>query len=295
MKERSLLNRLAPVFLLQLLLIIFLPLVGQPTVAGEAPESPRIVTLAPGLTELVYAAGAGAMLVGTVAYSDYPPEAELLPRIGDAFRIDYEALRRLNPSLVITWESGTPRAIVERLQQLDFNVVEFDPRDLDAIADDVEAIGALAGTQQHSGPAAERLRASVAELRALYAGRERVSVFYQISANPWFTVNGEHVISEVLATCGGDNVFSDVPGVAPPVSLEAILRADPQVVIAGTRAAGWKEHWAQWSFLQAVQRGAMYSVDPDLVTRATPRLVQGAVQICAALDDARSLMRRAEN
>lgn len=290
-------HRPAALLLLALLTPAWLPVTAataSPSAKVADSDSPRIVALAPGLAELVYAAGAGDFLVGTVAYSDYPPAAAALPRIGDAFRIDYEALRRLQPSLVLSWESGTPRVVVERLRQLNFNVVEFEPDSLDRVATEIERLGALAGTESRAAAAAAGFRGGVADLQARYARRERLSVFYQISADPWFTVGGAHVISEVLSVCGGDNVFSAVPGVAPAISLEAILRADPQVVIAGTSAPDWKAAWTQWPFLRAVGNDTLYAVDPDLVTRGTPRLLQGMTQICAALDDAREGLAAAD-
>ena len=252
-----------------------------------ADQSPRIVALAPNLAELVHAAGAGGQLVGVVAHSDFPAGVTELPQVGDAFRIDYEALRQLRPDIVMTWESGTPQPVVDRLTALGFNVAAFEPRRLDDIPAEIERIGVLAGTREFASREAARLRAEISALRQQHAGDQRLTVFYQISANPWFTVSGEHVISEVLDICGGDNVFATVPGIAPAVSLEAILRSDPDVVIAGAYDAGWVDDWQQWQTVTAVANGALYSVNPDYVNRATPRLLQGAAEICTALEAAR--------
>lgn len=258
-------------------------------IAAPVPAAtpPRIVTLAPNLAELVYAAGAGEQLVGVVDYSDYPEAVRELPHIGDAFRVDFEALRQLQPDIVMTWESGTPRPVVDRLTALGFRIEAFEPRRLDAIPAELERIGELAGTRSQAAEAAAVMRNGIAGLRSRYAGREPLTVFYQISANPWFTVSGEHVISEVLELCGGDNVFHDVPGIAPSVSFEAIVRSDPQVVIAGAKDSAWIADWQQWRSVSAVRANALYSVDPDLVNRSTPRLLEGAAEVCAVLDRAR--------
>jgi len=255
--------------------------------------APRIATLAPNLTELVFAAGAGEQLVATVAYSDYPAAARDIPLVGDAFRVAYEALRRLRPDVVLTWESGTPRVTVERLLELGFRVEEFEPRTVDDIANEIERIGKLAGSSATATTSAAGLREEFTALREVYADRPRLRVFYQISANPWYTVSGQHVISEVLGICGGDNVFADVPGLAPPVSQESILRQTPEVLVAGTLDDAWQGDWRLWQNLPAVATGALFKVDPDLVNRATPRLLEGARQICSVLDQARELYSEA--
>ncbi|NND53714.1 MAG: cobalamin-binding protein [Gammaproteobacteria bacterium] len=269
------------------LLLISLLLPTGDTHAVAESDSPRLVALAPNLAELVFAAGAGEQLVGVVSHSDFPAAVLELPRVGDAFRVDYETLRRLQPDVVMTWESGTPQSTVDKLISLGFRVVAFEARRLDEIPLELERIGELAGTRKDAAAAAAELREGIAALRERYMDRDRLSVFYQISANPWFTVSGEHVISEVLTICGGDNVFAATPGVAPAVSFESVLRRNPQVIIAGTKNSEWRQPWQPWDSVQAVASGAMYSVNPDFVNRATPRLLAGAAQICAVLEEAR--------
>lgn len=254
-------------------------------VATAAP--PRLVALAPHLTELVYAAGAGEQLVGVVEYSDYPAAARALPRIGDSYRVDYEALRRLDPDIVLAWESGNPPEIVSRLRELGFRVIAFETRSLETVADDLEAIGDLAQTRPHAARAAAEYRARLARLRAEYRDSERLSVFYQISADPYFTVNGEHVISRILELCGGDNVFAAVPGLAPPVTLEAVIAANPQVVLSGTPGPDWRESWRAWPAVSAVATNTLYAVNADWLARPGPRLLDGALQVCAVLAEAR--------
>jgi len=268
---------------------VFLCLLAGVAVA-EADRPPRLIALAPNLAELVYIAGAGEQLVGAVEYSDYPAAALSVPRIGDAFRLDFEAMRRLQPDIVLAWGSGTPRPTISRLQDLGYNVVEFELAELADIATEIERIGALAGTKSAADQAAAQVRSDLSALRLSHTGRRPLTVFYQISASPWFTVSGEHVISEVIGLCGGVNVFADVPGLAPAVSLEAIVRANPQVVIAGTKENDWRADWQPWLSISAVSNGALYAVDPDLVNRATPRLLEGAKQICLALDTARAIL-----
>ncbi len=267
-------------------------LLGLSAIRGQvatAVEPLRIVTLAPNLAELVFAAGAGEQLVGAVAYSDFPPAVAALPRVGDSFRVDYETIRRLEPDVILTWESGTPRDIVARLAELGYRVESLQLRSLEDIALQVERIGRLAGTEAAALREAERYRDAIAKLRERYAGARPVRVFYQISADPYFTVAGGHVITELLGLCGGRNVFGDMPEVAPAVGLEAVLRRDPEVVIASSNGAapGWEAAWRRWPFVTAVSHDALFMVNADLVDRSTTRIVAGGQALCDVLELAR--------
>jgi iron complex transport system substrate-binding protein len=247
----------------------------------------RIISLAPNLTELSYAAGAGDRLVGVVEYSDYPEAALSLPRVGDSFRVDYEIVNSLQPDLLLAWESGNPAEVIDRLQELGYRVVTLETTDLDSIAEQIVFIGTLAGTANEASRAADLFRQQLAELND---GMDvvPVSVFWQISASPYFSITGQHVIDEIIRMCGGRNIFADLPGLAPPITLEAILAKRPEVIIASAKDDLWKQDWAQWSELPAVRDGQLYSVDPDLVSRSGPRIVEGAKVVCAAIADARN-------
>ncbi|MCP4091573.1 MAG: cobalamin-binding protein [Gammaproteobacteria bacterium] len=260
----------------------------QPVIAGQA--AVKIVSLSPHITELVFAAGAGEHLVGVVEYSDFPPAAVDLPHIGSAFRVDYEVLRQLQPDLILAWQSGNPVEIIERLNVLGYHVVALEPQGLESVADQLQLVGQLAGTSVQADQAAAKLRKNIMELRSYSAAEEPLSVFWQIAADPYFTVTGRHIINDVLELCGGRNIFANAPGLAPAVTLEAILAERPDVIIASVRPGDdvWKNKWQSWSQLPAVQNKHLYAVDPDLISRPGPRIVHGAAQICAALADARS-------
>jgi iron complex transport system substrate-binding protein len=250
--------------------------------------------LAPHVTELVFAAGAGERLVGVVEYSDYPPAAKMLPRVGDSSRVDYEALQLLQPDLVLGWESGNPAQIIERIRALGYRVILLEPQGLGSIPVQLEMIGQLAGTSGVADVLASRLRARIADLSAARRDESVLTVFWQISADPYFTVSGGHVISEILELCGGQNIFADLPGLAPSVTLESVLTEQPDVIIASVSPAGdglnlaWKDAWEQWPELVAVKNNHLYSVDSDLVSRPGPRLVDGADKVCEALLAARA-------
>jgi iron complex transport system substrate-binding protein len=257
-------------------------------VVQAAPSRLRIVSLAPHLTELVFAAGAGEMLVGVVEYSDYPEAARSVPRVGDAWRVDMERLLLLEPDIVLTWASGTPEDVVERLDALKLAHREISTFRLADVPVALRTIGEIAGTSQIAGAAAADFEREVAQLRRAYDGARPLSVFIQLDDQPLYTVNGRHIISEVVELCGGRNVFAGLPQLAPPVSFEAVIAADPDVIVStDDTIADPMGMWRRWTRLKAVNAGAVYSLPADTMARATPRLVAGTRATCAALDDAR--------
>ncbi len=251
----------------------------------------RIVSLAPHVTELLYAAGAGARVVGAVAYSDHPTEAQRVPRVGDTHALDLERIVALRPDLVIAWRSGSPAQQLDVLRALGVPIYWSEPRTLDAIGDAIERFGELAGTDAAARPAAKAWRERLAALRARHRDRPPVAVFHQIWEQPLMTVNGRHLISEVLQACGGRNVFAAMTALAPQIAAEAVLEADPEVIgAAGSgapRDAGLGP-WLAWPHLLAVGRGNLYVVDHDLISRPGPRILDGAERICEAIEAARA-------
>ena len=255
--------------------------------AAERPAE-RIVVLAPHLAELVYAAGAGEKLVGTVAWTNYPPAAAELPRVGDAFRLDLEALAALGPDLVLAWEGGNPEHMLEQLHRHRYRVVKLAPETLDDIGTQIETIGRLAGSAEPANEAAAAYREALAALRAEHAGKPPLRVFYQVSWRPLYTVGGRQLISEVIATCGGRNIFGELRELAPAVGMEAVIERDPEVILTATVQAAELEEWRRWKDVTAVVRDQLHAVDGDLVVRASPRILGGIREVCAALDAARA-------
>lgn len=248
------------------------------TVRLARPAS-RIVALAPHLTELVYAAGAGARMVGAVDYSDFPAQARDLPRVGSDAHINLEAVLALRPDLVVAWPNPGSVRTINRLAALELPVFRSEPRELEDIATTLERLGVLAGTTGDAERAARAFRIKKADLEQRYAGRPKVRVFYQVWDRPLITVNGDHVISKVIGLCGGENIFAALPVIAPEVDAEAVLRASPEVVLASRATAEPP---------RGVPRNRMRVVPADLIQRHTPRLLDGAEHICRALEEARS-------
>lgn len=251
----------------------------------------RIISLAPHMTELLFAAGAGAQIVGAVEYSNYPPAAQRIARIGDSAQLDLERIVALKPDLVVVWQNGNAQRQLEKLLHLGIPVFYNEPRRLPDIARAIEQLGRLAGTEAVAQPAARAFAARVAGLQRRYAGRDPVRLFYQIWDRPLMTVNGEHLISDVIRMCGGRNVFAGLRALTPEISTEAVLAADPEAIGGVTAEAGQAgnlESWKSWPRLTAVARGNLFVIDSDLISRNTPRILDGAEQMCEQLAAARA-------
>jgi iron complex transport system substrate-binding protein len=264
---------------------------GQPVVLQH--PATRIVSLAPHITELLFAAGAGNAVVGVSEHSDYPAAARTLPRVGGGSGIDLEAVLALRPELVVAWGSGSPPGLLQRLRQLGFAVFVSEPRVMDDIAASLERLGGLAGHETAARRAVQRFEERLRQLRERYAGRPPVRVFYQVWQQPLLTINGDHLVSDVIRLCGGVNVFGDLPELAPQVSVESVLQRDPQVIIAGgdaPDARSLNDWWRRWNDISAVQGGHLYTVPQQLLERHTPRILDGAALLCERLESVRQAM-----
>jgi iron complex transport system substrate-binding protein len=258
-----------------------------------AAPAQRIVALAPSLAELAFAAGAGGRLVGVARFSDFPPAARDLPQVGDAARVDFERIVALKPDLVLAWKSGNSAADVARLESLGYPAFVSEPARLADIPRLLRGIGALSGTLPAAGKAAQEFEREITALRGRYAQARKVRVFYQIWHRPLLTVNGAHMISDVIALCGGENVFADVNQLTPSVTLEAVIAAKPEVILGGSSAGGEKGFSAQWraSSVPPLRELPAHYINPDHIQRQTPRIVEGAKAVCSALEKVRMSRR----
>jgi len=255
-----------------------------------ATPAQRLVALAPHLVENIFSAGAGDKLVGTVGYSDFPPEAQSLPIVGDFGTFSIERIAQLEPDLILMWGSGNGPAAWEKLQALGIPIYVDEIRHLDDIPTSLRNIGRLTGTEPVAERAARSFEHDIEALRARFARMVDVSVFYQIWHEPLQTLGGNHLMNQVISLCGGHNVFADTPGLAPVVSIESVLIANPTAIIAsgaGPDRPQWLERWQDYPTLKAVQTKQIYYIDPDLIQRPTLRLATGAQLICQNLDASR--------
>jgi iron complex transport system substrate-binding protein len=256
-----------------------------------AAPAKRIVSLAPHVTEVLFAAGAGEHIVGTVDYSDYPEAAKRLPRVGGYERVDLEAVAALKPDLVIAWQSGNVSAHVDKIKALGIPIYTTQPDRIDDVARSLEAYGRLAGSEAVANKAAAALRSRLAALRARYGTQPPVRVFYEVWKQPLTTVNDKQIISDAIRLCGGVNIFAALPALAPTVSTEAVLAADPEAIVASGMDEArpeWLDDWKRWPQLQAVKRGNLYFIPPGLIQRHTPRLLDGTEMLCGQLEQARA-------
>ena len=263
------------------------------TVTLAAPAK-RIIALSPHLTELVYAAGAGAYLVGVSEYSDLPPDAAKLPTVSNFAGINVERVAALKPDLVLVWQSGTRPEWIVQLRKLGIPVFSDEPKSFDDIAATIDTLGTLAGTQTTANIAALAARARAAGLRKAYAAKSPVRVFYQISETPLLTINRQHFLSQALSLCGAVNVFGDLAPYVPQVSREAVLAANPDAIIGGTDAMRSDKSLAFWrsiKSLRAVQDSSVFAVDGTRLHRQTPRALDETVYLCEAIDRVRGKAR----
>jgi iron complex transport system substrate-binding protein len=161
---------------------------------------------------------------------------------------------------------------------------------MEDIAGQLERFGRLAGSEAVGDAAAAQFRQRLERLRRTYAGKPPVRVFYQIWINPLMTVGGPQIISDAIRLCGGENVFSQLPQMAPTVSVEAVLTTDPEAIVAtgmGDARPDWLDDWNKWPRMTAVKRGNLFHINPDFMQRHTPRILDGAEQLCADLEVAR--------
>lgn len=250
----------------------------------------RIVSLAPHLTELLFAAGAGGAVVGAGAYSDFPEAAKALPRVGDSAMLDLERIVALKPDLLVVWRDGNSPQQLQRLATLGIPVYASQLGTLADIAGTLRRFGRLAGTEAAANTRADRFEAELGALRERHAGRPLLRVFYQIWHRPLLTVNGRHLISEGLALCGARNVFAALAPLTPTVSEEAVVAIDPDVIVtgrAGRDGPDGLDTWRRFGQLRATRHGALLVVDSDTLHRSSDRIVEGIRDLCEKLDGVR--------
>jgi iron complex transport system substrate-binding protein len=260
---------------------------GQPI--GLAHPAQRIVSLAPHITEQLFAIGAGDRIVATTDFADYPPAARRLPRVGRAHSVDLERVTAARPDLIIIWGSGFPPAIIDSLRRLQVPVYISEPGSLETIATSLERLGQLTAARDAARVAAD-FRTRVETLRRRYSSRAPLRVFYQIWAQPLMTLAGTHVINEAIRLCGGRNVFEQLASIAPQVAIEAVVAADPQLIVTaepGGKPSGALAQWQRFSTISAVRNGRLATLDADKINRDGPRIVNEVAVLCELIDAAR--------
>jgi iron complex transport system substrate-binding protein len=255
-----------------------------------AQPAERIVALAPHIVENLYSAGAGERLVGVVSYSNFPVAAKQIPEVGSYSAFSLEQIVALRPDLVVMWGSGNGMQTLSKLEGLGIPVYVSELRQLSDVPHSIRRLGQLAGTASASETEARRIEGELQRLVRLYGGAHELTVFYQIWNEPLQTVNNEHLISEIIALCGGRNVFGDAPALAPRINVESVLQRDPDAIVAsgmGQARPEWLDQWRRYPSLKAVTGEALFFINPDHVQRPTARVLLGAERLCQQLQTIR--------
>ena len=251
----------------------------------------RVVSLAPHITELLYAAGAGHTVVGVSAWSDYPAEAKKLPIIADGSRLDLERIIDLQPDLIIAWKSGSNARQIKRLKKLGLTIFESEPRSFDDIATSIEQFAKLTGSSD-SSTAAKTFRENHERLKQRYAGKKTISIFYQIWPAPLMTLNDKHLVAEMFQLCGAVNVFGKLAPLTPSVSAEAVAKANPDAILVTDAESSGLDRWRSLPMLKASQHDNLFTMNGTLLNRAGPRVLEGAAQLCEKIQVARDHLQK---
>jgi iron complex transport system substrate-binding protein len=253
-----------------------------------AKPAQRIISLSPHATELIAAAGAGARLVAVTQSCDFPAHVQQLPRVSNAQGINFEALVAARPDLVVVWPAGNRAQDLERLRALKIPMFASQPATLSMIADDIEKLGVLADTNATARAAASNVRTQISALseqHSLSSAKRRV--FYQLGPGALYTLNDSHPVMEIVARCGGQNIFGTLPQSAPQVSIEAVLEAKPDVIIlaAPDEAQAMRTQWQTNAATRRLAHTHFIVADGRVLHRPTPRLFDAAQALCKTLRD----------
>lgn len=263
---------------------------AQRTVRLEKPAK-RIISLAPHVTEMIFAAGAGHLLVGVSEYSDYPEEAKKIASVGNIFALDLERVLALKPDLIVIWGSGNAKQLAKKLRDNKVTVFESEPHNFEDIASSLERISTLAGTEAIGKNAAKLFRQRLQNLSDAYRLKDKekpVNVFHQMIKSPLMTVNQEHFISKMITLCGGRNVFGELKDISATITTEALLLANPDMIFSsGKDDSKLRQDWTQFPNLVAVKKQNLYSINGDWLHRAGPRVLDATEQLCKAIREVR--------
>ncbi|MDQ6620410.1 MAG: cobalamin-binding protein [Pseudomonadota bacterium] len=253
----------------------------------------RIISLAPHATELLFAAGAGDRIVGTIEFSDFPPAAKAIPRIGSSALLDLEQIVRLDPDLIVVWLHGNAQSQLDRLQRLGVPMFYTESRKLEDIPRALLQFGTLAGSESTARKAAADFSTRLGALRARYAQRSPVPLFWQVWARPLLTINGQQLINDVIRLCGGVNIYERAPMLVPAITIEAVVEANPEAIIttssdSAADGSDGLDLWRKLPSLRATTLGNLLVLDAEKIHRQSPRILEGAGQLCEQLDLVRS-------
>lgn len=240
----------------------------------------RIISLAPSITEILYALGLGRRVVGVTSFSSYPPEAAQKPRVGSYIDLNVEQIISLSPDLVIGTVDGNQPGVVKVLDDAGIRVFILNPRDVRQVIHTVAEIGELCGEKEEGDILVGQLNRRLDRVRQKVASGERPLVFLQINVKPIMTVNKNTFHHDLITLAGGRNMAADEPITYPRISLEEVVRRRPDVILISSmeRGGGFqraRQEWFKWPSIPAVKNGRVHLIDSDLIDRPSPRVIDG--------------------
>jgi iron complex transport system substrate-binding protein len=252
----------------------------------------RIISLSPNTTEILFHIGAGEKIVGADEYSNYPQAANKIVRVNNHAAANYELILSLKPDLVIAWQSGNGVKIISRIRELNIPVFVVETASLEDIPDLYRRLGQLSGYANQANTQAEKFSQRLNQLRKSFSSRQTIRVFYQIWNEPLMTLNGDHMVTDMIELCGGINVFSDAAVLVPYVNIESVVAANPQIIISGGNNKSDlldSGFWRKWSGISAVKNQHLYAISSDLLQRHSDRILDGTSLMCEYIDLVRSV------
>ena len=259
------------------------------TVVLDKPAE-RIISLAPHTTELLFEIGAGDKVIAVAEYSDYPPAARRLPRVSNHNSINLESILSMQPDLIIALQSGSHMLPLKQLSRFGIPVYFSEPLLLTDIPKDMTNFGMLTGMEKTANRIAQTFQYRLRNLADKYSTKKPIRVFYELWHQPIMSINGQQLISRIIRLCGGENIFSQLEISAPIISVEAVISANPDVIIGSTidiHQPDWLNRWKKWPELTAVKGNQLYAISSDLLHRQSSRILEGVQLVCEKLERAR--------
>lgn len=253
----------------------------------------RIISLSPNTTEILFHIGAGEKIVGADEYSNYPQAANKIVRVNNHAAANYELILSLKPDVVIAWQSGNGEKIISRIRELNIPVFVVETSSLEDIPNLYRRLGQLSGRDSQANIQAENFSKRLNQLRKTFSSRKDIRLFYQIWNEPLMTLNGDHMVTDMIELCGGVNVFANAAALVPYVNIESVVAANPDIIISGGNNktdlldSGF---WRKWTGISAVKHQHLYAIPSDLLQRHSGRILEGTGLLCEYIDLVRSSM-----
>lgn len=265
--------------------IVFFVIVYPISICAEV--SHRVISLAPNITEILFAIGAGKNMVGTSTFSNFPEKAKTIPIVATYNHVDLERIVAQRSDLVIAWKVGNPTAEIDQLKKIGIKVYEASFQNILDIAKEALRFGQLLGLQKSAQRFTRVFIENYYSMQKKYQNKKTITVFYQLSLHPLMTLNNQSPVGQVIQLCGGKNIFGQMTTVAPIVDIESVLIRNPDVILIGVGGVAFikdknniLQFWKQFPELSAVKKHHIYFFNSSTIERYGPRILNGASRVC---------------